>query len=84
MAESHTETESTFPHVKVAFDDFVITGIFSTIMNMSQELKHGEFMLLHLLWVYYLIFRCSKETELPTSNSKPQISGWKGMDIHSS
>lgn len=39
MAERHTETESTFPHVKVAFDDFVITGIFSTIMKYVSRVK---------------------------------------------
>lgn len=31
---------------------------------------------------HYLIFRCNKVTEFPTSDLKPQIVGWKGMEIH--
>lgn len=39
MADRNTETESTFPRVKVAFYDFVITGIFSTLMKYVSRVK---------------------------------------------
>lgn len=76
MADRHTKEENTFPHMKTIFDYFMILWAFMKYISRVKAQWINDVS----AWVLYLTFRCNKVTEFPTSNLKPQILGWKGME----